>query len=83
MNLKKVAYSLTKSIHHIDITRQYLTDVTKGCSGGFKDTINGYISRCEWMLNDLFDKMGSENREIFKEEIKDSLSLDHITDQLC
>jgi hypothetical protein len=82
MSYEKDTFSLAKALHHLNISKQYFEDVRIGCTGDLKNTFNGYINKCDWILNNVFDKLDDEKRKIYKEELSDSLSIDHINDQL-
>lgn len=82
MSNDKETYSLAKGLHHLNIAKQYFEDVKMGCVGDVKNTFNGYVNKCDWILNNVFDKLSNEKRKIYKEELSDSLSLDSINDQL-
>jgi hypothetical protein len=82
MSNDKETYSLAKGLHHLNIAKQYFEDVKMGCTGDVKNTFNGYVNKCDWILNNVFDKLSNDKRKIYKEELSDSLSLDSINDQL-
>jgi hypothetical protein len=82
MSNDKETYSLAKGLHHLNIAKQYFEDVKLGCTGDVKNTFNGYINKCNFILNNVFDKLGPDTRKIYKEELSDSLSIDSINDQL-
>jgi hypothetical protein len=82
MSNDKETYSLAKALHHLNIAKQYFEDVKLGCIGDVKNTFNGYVNKCDWILNNVFDKLSNEKRKIYKEELSDSLSIDAINDQL-
>jgi hypothetical protein len=82
MNIEKDTFSLAKGLHHINIAKQYFEDVKIGCTGDLKNTFNGYINKCDYILNNVFDKLGEETRNVYKKELSDSLGLDAINDQL-
>jgi len=82
MSYEKDTYSLAKGLHHINIAKQYFEDVKIGCTGDLKNTFNGYINKCDFILNNIYDKLSKERRDIFKKELSDSLCLDAINDQL-
>lgn len=82
MSNDKDTYSLAKGLHHLNIAKQYFEDVKLGCTGDVKNTFNGYVNKCDWILNNVFDKLDNQKRKIYKEELSDSLSLDSINDQL-
>jgi hypothetical protein len=82
MSNDKDTYSLAKGLHHLNIAKQYFEDVKLGCTGDVKNTFNGYVNKCDWILNNVFDKLDNEKRKIYKEELSDSLSIDSINDQL-
>lgn len=82
MSYEKDTYSLAKGLHHINMAKQYFEDVRIGCTGDLKNTFNGYINKCDWILNNVFDKLKPDTRKVYKEELSDSLGIDHINDQL-
>ena len=82
MSNDKDTYSLAKGLHHLNIAKQYFEDVRMGCTGEVKNMFNGYINKCDWILNNVFDKLSNEKRKIYKEELSDSLAIDAINDQL-
>jgi len=82
MSNDKETYSLAKGLHHLNIAKQYFEDVKMGCTGDVKNTFNGYVNKCNWILNNVFDKLSNEKRKIYKLELSDSLSIDSINDQL-
>ena len=82
MNNEKDTFSLAKGLHHINIAKQYLEDFKMGCTGELKNAFNGYVNRCNWILNDILNRLGPSSRNIYKEEMSDSLSLDSINDKL-
>lgn len=82
MSYEKDTFSLAKGLHHINRAKMYFQDVRIGCTGDLKNTFNGYINKCDFILNNIFDKLGEDTRKVYKEELSDSLGLDHINDQL-
>ena len=82
MSIEKDTYSLAKGLHHINIAKQYFEDVKIGCTGTLKNTFGSYINKCDFILNNIYDKLGTETRRVYKEEMVDSLALDAINDQL-
>jgi len=82
MSNDKDTYSLAKGLHHLNIAKQYFEDVKLGCTGDVKNTFNGYVNKCDWILNNVFDKLSPDRRKIYKLELSDSLSIDAINDQL-
>lgn len=75
-------FSLAKAIHHLNIAKDYLEVVRIDCHSSIRHMFNGYISRCNFILNDFKDRLSEESKKIFKEEMSDSLSFDHIHNQL-
>ena len=82
MSYDKETFSLAKGLHHLNIAKQYFEDVKMGCVGEVKNTFNGYVNKCDWILNNVFDKLTEEKRKIYKQELSDSLAIDSINDQL-
>lgn len=75
-------YSLAKGLHHINIAKQYFEDVRYGTSNEIKAVFNQYIQKCDWILANMRDRMGDEQREALKKEMEDSLAFDAINDKL-
>lgn len=75
-------FSLAKSLHHINLAKDYLMDVRMGTSGSVKELFNGYISKCEFILNNINDRLKEENREALKKELKNSFTFEAINDKL-
>jgi len=82
MSNEKATFSLAKGLHHINIAKQYFEDFKIDCTGDIKHAVNGYINKCDFILNNIFDRLGEETRKVYKEEISDSLSLESINDKL-
>lgn len=82
MSDEKDTFSLAKGLHHINIAKQYFEDFKINRNGGIKNAVNSYINKCEWILNDIFDRLGEHTRKVYKEELSDSLSLESINDKL-
>jgi len=82
MIANKDTFSLAKALHHINIAKQYFEDFRMGCTGELKNSVNGYINKCDFILNNIFDRLGEQTRKVYKEEMSDSLSLDSINDKL-
>ena len=82
MSGNRDTFSLAKGLHHINIAKQYFEDFRMGCTGDLKNTVNGYINKCDFILNNIFDKLGEQTRKVYKEELSDSLSIDAINDKL-
>lgn len=79
---EKDTFSLAKGLHHINIAKQYFEDFRMSCTGDIKHTVNGYINKCDFILNNIFDKLGEQTRKVYKEELSDSLSIESINDKL-
>jgi hypothetical protein len=82
MSDEKDTFSLAKGLHHVNIAKQYFEDFKINRTGGMKNTVNGYINRCDWILNDIFDRLGEQTRKVYKEELSDSLSIESINDKI-
>ena len=82
MSNEKDTYSLAKGLHHINMAKQYFEDVKMGYKGELKNMFTAYINKCDWILNNIFDKLSETTRAIYREELSDSLAIDHMNDQL-
>jgi hypothetical protein len=81
-NYEKITYSLAKSLHHVNIALEYMQDVKRECSGSLKHTFTGYINKCQYIVNDISDKLTPETREVFKRELSNSFNIEAINDKL-
>lgn len=81
-NFSDSTYSLAKSLHHITIASIYLEDVKRGCSNTLKNLFNGYILKCQYIINNINDRLSEENRKVLKEELEDSFTIEAIHDKL-
>lgn len=75
-------YSLAKGIHHINIAKQYFEDVRLGTNGDVKAVFNQYIQKCEWIISNLMDRLGPENKVALQNELASSIFLEAINDKL-
>ena len=75
-------YSVAKALNHIHIARQYFDDVRMGSSLDVKMIFNQYVSKCDWILNNLRHRLNEENRKYLDKELADSLTVDAITDKV-
>ena len=75
-------YSLAKGIHHINIAKQYFEDVRFGTQGDIKAVFNQYIQKCEWIISNLKDRLGPDNKLSLEKELLSSISLEAISDRL-
>lgn len=81
-NFADTTYSLAKSLHHINIAREYLEDVKRETKGPVKDLFNSYINKCEFIIHSMRDRLTPKNREVFKQELRDSFMIEAINDKL-
>lgn len=75
-------FSLAKGLHHVNIAKQYFEDIKITSKGTIKNTFTGYVQKCDYIINDVYDRLSEKTRKFYKEEMSDSLGIDHITDQL-
>lgn len=75
-------YSLAKGIHHINIAKQYFEDVRLGTNGDVKAVFNQYIQKCEWIISNLMDRLGPENKKSLQDELSSSIFIEAINDKL-
>lgn len=75
-------YSLAKALHHINIAKMYLEDVRQDTFGEVKAVFNQYIQKCDWILQNMRNRVGDENRRVLDTELKDSIILEAINDKL-
>lgn len=81
-NFSDNTYSLAKALHHVTIASIYFEDVKRGSSGSLKDLFNSYVIKCQYILNNIHDRLSLENREILKKELSDSFTIEAIHDKL-
>lgn len=75
-------YSLAKSLHHINNAREYFYDVSRDCNGMIKHIFNGYINKCDFIINGIKDRLGSESVAILNKELEDSFVIEAINDKI-
>jgi flagellin-specific chaperone FliS len=75
-------YSLVKGLHHVNIAKQYFEDARFDTNMDIKAIFNQYIIKCDWILNNIKDRLNPENKEFLKTELKDSLYFDFISENL-
>lgn len=75
-------FSLAKSLHFINLAKQYLDDVRRGANGEVKLIFNQYIQKCDWILGDLKNRLNQQSREALAKELEGSLDMDAIMDKV-
>lgn len=75
-------YSLAKSLHLINLAKQYLEDVRREVNKDVKIIFNQYIQKCDWILFDLKNRLSQQNREILNKELEGSFDMDAIFDKV-
>lgn len=80
--MKNNTYSLAKSLHHINIAREYMLDVRRDAHSNIKNMFNNYITKCDFILNGVKDMLSEENKIVFKKELNDSFLIEAINDKL-
>lgn len=81
-NFSDTTYSLAKALHSIHMAKWYLEDVRIDTHGDVKAIFNNYINKCDFILNNIRDRLKPENKKALQEEMKDTLMLDSILDKL-
>jgi len=82
MSFEKGTFSLIKAIHHINIARQYFADVKIGCKYEMKTLFDNHILKCDYIFNNIYDKLDPDTREAYRREMSDSLGLESINDKI-
>lgn len=75
-------YNLVKGLHHVNIAKQYFEDAKLDTNMDIKAIFNQYSIKCDWILNNIKDRLNKENKDFLKEELKDSLYFDFISENL-
>jgi len=75
-------FSVAKALNHIHIAKQYFDDVRIGASLDVKMIFNQYVNKCDWILNNLRDRLNEDNRKLLDKELNDSLTIDAIADKV-
>ena len=76
------AFSLAKGLHNLNMALTYFKIVKIDCKGDVKNTFNGYINKCNYIINDIKSSLGKEIRDVFNEELRDSLEIFDINDKI-
>lgn len=75
-------FSVAKGLTHIHIAKQYFEDVKIDANMDVKMIFNQYIQKCDWIINNLKDRLNQENRIYLEKELEDSLTVDAISDKV-
>jgi hypothetical protein len=76
------AFSLAKGLHNVNMALTYFKMVKADCEGQVKNTFNGYINKCQYIINDIKASLGDDIRKVFNEELRDSLEIFDINDKI-
>jgi len=79
---KDQTYSLLKAMHHTKIAMEYFEDVAKDYQTGAKYLMTQYARKCKWILDDIRLRIPAEVLKELDYDMKDSLFLDAIEDDL-
>lgn len=79
---KDTTYSLAKSLHHINIAREYLHDVRRDSEGSIKNVFNQCVLKCDWIIANFSDRLSDSSKKILKQELADSFLIEAINDKL-
>lgn len=69
---KNIVFSLAKSIYYVHFSIQYLQDVNISLSGEANRFILGLINSQKTVLNNLYNRMPKESRQVLKNELENS-----------
>jgi len=75
-------YSLAKALLFTDLARQYFEDVQYSTHHDIKSMFNQYITKCNWIIFDVKNRLSQENREILAKELEGSLDINAIMDKV-
>jgi hypothetical protein len=81
-NFTDTTYSLAKALHHINLAKEYLEDTKRDSKGSIKDLLNSYVIKCNYILNNIKDRLDVDSREILKKEFDDSIIIEAINDKI-
>jgi hypothetical protein len=76
------AFSLAKGLHNLNMALTYFKIVKADCKGDVKNTFNGYINKCNYIIDDIKSNLEKEIREVFNDELRDSLEIFDINDKI-
>lgn len=76
------SYSLLKAMHHTKIAMDYFEDVAKDYETNAKYLMMQYSKKCEWILNNIRHRIPQEMLDSIDADMKDSLFLDALEDDL-
>ena len=79
-------FGIAKALHYIIFGSEYLKDIIRQekLTGTPKNTLNNYINRLDWIVNDVFGKMRPESAQLLRTEMKerDIAAIDSVLNML-
>ena len=75
-------FSLAKGLFHLKIAKEYFEDLRLSTKGDVKDIFNQYISRCDWIMSNLKNRLTEASKIELEIQLQDSLAFDSIEDKL-
>ena len=64
--------SITKGCDHLNIAKEYLLDFKRCCIYDVKQKASLWASKVEYVLNDIFNNLTPEAKEVYRKEILNS-----------
>ena len=62
--------SLTSAVYHLQMYNIYMEDFKRDCRQAAKHDAGKWVSKGQWLMNDIYSTMTPESKEIFEREIK-------------
>lgn len=75
-------FVLLRALHHVKIALEYFDDLSKNYDYGVKHVINGYSSKCKWILDNIRHRLPHEVLVEIDKDMRDSLYLDAIEEKI-
>lgn len=70
-HFKDDTFDLAKALYHVSIAKQYFEMIRIDKGFAIKALFSNYISRLDWVVNNIYDRLGDEGREYYKKSIKE------------
>ena len=83
-DFKDETYDLAKALHYVSISKQYFEMIALGYERGAKELMNLYANKMQWIINNIYDRLGDESRKFYKECLikGDTVFMDAISNKL-
>lgn len=71
-------YFLLSALHSISSAKVNFECLKMEVKNEFKNTLNGFIQRCDYIINNVVTRLPQESKEEIKKDLSESIQIDNI-----